>query len=278
MENQKNHSYKLGITQFTDLRSTEFNKKYYTTRKPVISHLPRGRHVRGTMQPDSVDWVLQGKVTSVKNQGKCQTCWTFGATATMESAVAIAGGSLVSLSPQELQDCDGDHSCDGDGNAGGNERQAIDYAHSNGLSSLEAYAFIEGNQTCQVSSSEGKALQPGVVTGWNEVDATEEDMMDAVAQQPVNVGLNAEYGGAVQHYHGGILRNTCTKGDDHAVVIVGYGIEDGVKYWKIKNSWGSGWGEDGYFRLSRGTDQCGVLDDACYPTVSLSSKVATFKD
>merc|ERR1712224_518119 len=107
------------------------------------------------------------------------------------------------------------------------------------------------------------------------VSSTMEDLMDAVAQQPVTVSLNAEASGLVQNYKGGIITADCQKGTDHSVVVTGYGTENGIDYWKIKNSWGSDWGEDGYFRLQRGKDQCGLLDNANYPTVSAPSEAST---
>ena len=53
---------------------------------------------------------------------------------------------------------------------------------------------------------------------------------------------------------------------DHAVLVVGYGTKDGEDYWKVKNSWGTGWGDQGYFYLKRGSNMCGVASYAAYPT------------
>merc|ERR1712050_234393 len=91
--------------------------------------------------------------------------------------------------------------------------------------------------------------------------------MSAVQQQPVSVASEADQS-AFQRYSGGVLTSGCGQQLDHGVTVVGYGEENGTPYWKIKNSWGTSFGEGGYIRVGRQGNQCGVTNDASYPTVS----------
>merc|ERR1711988_1557457 len=96
-------------------------------------------------------------------------------------------------------------------------------------------------------------------------------LLDAVAQQPVSVALEADKN-VFQLYSGGVLDSTsCGKQLDHGVLIVGYGTDSGVDYWKVKNSWGETWGDEGYILIERGSSQrggeCGILKMASFPTV-----------
>jgi len=95
-------------------------------------------------------------------------------------------------------------------------------------------------------------------------------LKNAVAKQPVSVSIEADKS-PIQHYKGGIIDSAdCGTHNDHAVLVIGYGSDKGEDYWLLKNSWGSGWGEKGYFRILRqmnktGKGICGILEGPSYP-------------
>merc|ERR1719188_2658745 len=109
-----------------------------------------------------------------------------------------------------------------------------------------------------------------------DVDKTEGALEAAVAQQPVSVAIEADQG-VFQHYVGGVLTNeACGSNLDHGVLAVGYGVDDGKKYWKVKNSWGTSFGEEGYIRIEKGATEeggeCGIRKMASFPTVAAAGK------
>jgi len=105
----------------------------------------------------------------------------------------------------------------------------------------------------------------------------EQALMEAVSQQPVSIAIEADKM-AFQSYRSGILSTTCGSSLDHGVLLVGYGTENGQDYWKVKNSWGTTYGEDGYVRLLRGkggAGECGLLSGPpSYPVVSGSTLIS----
>lgn len=278
--------FTLKINQFGDLSQEEFKRKYLTLKAPVgadvceeDSHPSRyfgrrgGRTHRFNDLPKSVDWSEEGKVQHVKNQGSCGSCWAFSAIGALESAVAIKTGELPDLSEQQLVDCSkngGNAGCNG-----GLMDNAFEYGEDHPMCSEEQYKYTGRDGKCL--DEDDKLCGDGIkVTGYTDVKkCSKQAMKEALAQQPVSVGVCAE-GLAWQFYFGGIVRWLCGQCLDHGVLAVGYGhggwkALGQVDYIKIKNSWGSGWGEHGYIRVEFEKDNnpgtCGVLAAPSFPSV-----------
>jgi len=268
--NDKNLTYKLGVNQFTDLTGDEVAASY-TGLKPKamwgdVPHL-------GTMQysgkalAGSVDWTTQGAVTPVKNQGQCGSCWSFSTTGALEGAWKIAGNQLTSISEQQFVDCDKvDSGC-----SGGLMDNAFKYAEQNALCTEGSYAYTGRGGSCKASSCT-VGIPKGDVTGFKDVAKDDaQALMEAVMKQPVSIAIEADKS-AFQSYRSGILSSTCGTNLDHGVLLVGYGTEGGTDYWKVKNSWGTTFGENGYIRLARGkggAGECGLLSGPpSFPVVS----------
>jgi len=213
--------------------------------------------------PDgAVDWTTKGVVTGVKDQGQCGSCWTFGTTGGIEGVVALKKGHLTSLSEQQIVDCAG--SFGGAGCNGGSNDIGFKYAQSGGLCTEAAYPYTAKDGTCNSKSCSPSA--DSKVTGYVHVPHGDNGLGAGVDLTPISIGIDADYWGS---YKSGVFCGTCGTTRDHAMLVVGYGTDaTGGAYWKVKNSWGAGWGESGYIRLCRSkTDECGVSDDGTYPTV-----------
>merc|ERR1711988_1550213 len=208
---------------------------------------------------DSMDWVSKGAVTPVKNQQQCGSCWAFSTTGAIEGAYFVASGKLESLSEEDLVQCDhnGDQGC-----SGGLMDNAFSWVSENGICSESSYPYTSGSGrtgTCQ------KGCSPVVtITGHTDVPARNEDALKAaVSKQPVSVAIEADKS-AFQLYRSGVLDSaSCGTQLDHGVLVVGYGT-DGKDYWKVKNSWGATWGEEGYLRMVRNKNMCGIAQQPCY--------------
>lgn len=287
--NAKQLSYTLGVTPFADLTFEEFRTKFVGGFVPMdVENTTVFTKPEGFVMEDDVDWVKNGAVTPVKNQGQCGSCWTFSTTGALEGALYVARKKLVSLSEQEIVSCDagilGGHGC-----GGGNPLQAMGWVKSNGLCSeadgpykcLDQTSSDCKSETCKKSSCTAvlKAagwFSAGDVTAASSVGSTVGDLEAAVARQPVSVAIEADQP-AFQHYKSGVLTDdACGQTLDHAVLAVGYGTDKGQKYWKVKNSWSATWGEAGYIRMARGKTadygECGIRHMAAYPTVKVAEE------
>merc|ERR1712187_218410 len=153
----------------------------------------------------------------------------------------------------------------------------FDYAEATSVCSESSYPYTARDGSCRASSCQ-TALPKGSVSGYKDVKAnSKEDLMSAVAQQPVSIALDGA-GSAFQGYKSGILPGSCGSQLDHGVLAVGYGTDAGTDYWLVKNSWGTSWGMNGYIKLIRGkrfasSGECGLLAEPSYPVVSATVAV-----
>lgn len=214
--------------------------------------------------PDSIDWVAKGKVSKVKDQGSCGSCWTFSTTGSIESAMKIKSNTDVLLSEQQIIDCSvsyGNNGC-----SGGLVEYAYHYLESHELETEAQYPYKASNNKCTAKAQAGDVE----LTSFSEVARFDpEQLAQALQLGPVSVGVDAS-GTAFKWYKNGIITKWCGTSIDHAVLLVGYGTDNGIDYWTIKNSWGPTWGENGYFRILRDMNKkddgmCGVQSTPCYP-------------
>jgi len=266
-ENAKDLPYKLAVNQFADWTAEERQSLlgYHGTAWSGLPHL--GTHRAGDVAPlASIDWVAQGAVTPVKNQGQCGSCWAFSTTGSLEGAWQISSGELVSLSEQQLVDCskNGNQGC-----SGGLMDYGFEFLEGVNICTEGSYPYTATEGSCD-SSSCTVAIPRGGVTGYKDVTGGEAGLLSAVQQQPVSVAIEADQP-SFQFYRSGVMTAACGTKLDHGVLVVGFGQDGGREYWKVKNSWGASWGEEGYIRIARGSNLCGIANQPSYPTVSSSS-------
>jgi len=263
-----------GVTKFSDMTVEEWRATALgldTSRGRPIPEAP-WRQAAAVPEfaemPTRFDWREKGAVTGVKDQGQCGSCWAFSVTGNVEGQYYLKHKELLSFSEQELVDCDtDDHGCQG-----GLPDQAYKFIEFlGGLEEEKDYPYEAKNDVCRLNRTDLKVK----LSGSLDLPKNEADIQKWLyANGPVSIGVNAN---PLMFYRGGVIdvwSFLCrASGIDHGVLLVGFGettnyYNKTVPYWIVKNSWGADWGEKGYFRLFRGSDECGIQDMASSSVVA----------
>lgn len=274
-------TFRLGVNQFSAMSFREWSSSVPgclipRTRPAVPSPEVITKEIirRGIkLNVTSIDWRQKNVITAVKNQGNCGSCWAFSATGSIEAAVAIETGNLVSLSEQQMMDCSrgfGDASCEG-----GLMDNAFTYVEDNhGLDTEANYPYEMRDDTCKKNK---ERIHVSTIRSFHDIRINDEDAIArAVLIGAVSVAIEADQASFMM-YRSGIYTAKCGTALDHGVLIVGYGTSrKGQDYWIVKNSWGAEWGEKGYILLERNikdpSGKCGIALQPSYPVAGPQPK------
>jgi len=250
----------FGLNEFADISPEEFRKSHNgfvpgnDDGERELLDLP------AVTAPNSFSWITQQKVTPVKNQAQCGSCWAFSATENIESVWMIAknltNSNMKPLAPQQIVDCDKqDGGCNG-----GWPRTAYQYViGAKGQDTESSYPYRAVNQACHFLPADVEA----VITSWKYAtqSRSETQMQTAVATvAPLSICVDAAQW---QFYKNGVMTpSQCGTSLDHCVQIVGYDVSASTPYWNVRNSWGASWGESGFIRLAYGHNTCGCAQEA----------------
>nr|XP_034366492.1 cathepsin Q-like isoform X2 [Arvicanthis niloticus] len=263
------NTYTMEVNDFADLTDEEFKNMITGFTFPINDTVKSPwKGALHNALPKSVNWLKEGYVTRVNDQGKCKSCWAFPVTGAIEAQVFKKTGKLIPLSAQNLVDCSkpqGNRGC-----RGGTTYNAFQYVLQNGgLEAETTYPYKAKEGVCRYNPNNSLAT----ITTFVPLSEDEDVLMDAVATKgPVAAGINVVYS-SLRFYKKGIYHEPrCKRFVNHAVLVIGYGFdgneEDGKNYWLIKNSWGKQWGLGGYMKLAKDkNNHCGIATFAQYPII-----------
>eukprot|EP00877_Chromochloris_zofingiensis_P008580 jgi/Chrzof1/3976/Cz13g15200.t1 len=287
--NSKHETHWLGMNVHADLSHDEYKQKYALGlnkyQRSNLENRPQSfkyANLSADNLPQLVDWRQSNAVAEVKNQMNCGSCWAFSTTGAVEGINAIVTNDLVSLSEQELVDCDTtkDKGC-----SGGLMDFAFDFIHENGgIDTEDDYPYTAQDGSCQEKKRNRRVV---TIDGYEDVPPFDEvALKKAASRQPISVAIEADQR-SFQLYMGGVFDDeNCGQQLDHGVLVVGYGTEHkpssheeagddesskSHNYWIVKNSWGPEWGDHGYIRLRMGRGKAGMCGIAMQPSYPLKN-------
>jgi cathepsin B len=222
-------------------------------------------------------WPQCPSVMLVRDQSACGSCWAFGSTESFNDRLCIATGNKDILSATDVLGCC-EWTC-GNGCNGGYPQMAWSYFHRTGIVTDSCYPYpfpacahhVDSKTYPACPSSDyrtpscNRTCADGTTFSSDKVKAassysinSEQDIMREISTKgPVTAAFTV-FADFVTYKSGVYQHTTGQELGGHAIEIVGYGEDDGVKYWTVKNSWNPSWGSDGYFNILRGQDECGI--------------------
>ncbi|XP_065367632.1 uncharacterized protein LOC135960300 [Calliphora vicina] len=259
-------SYEMAVSPFSDMDFNEIEKSYMglkmTEKDEELfrnSTLYEPSKKQRSALPHYVDWRESGAITAVKDQKSCGSCWAFASVGALEAHYFLKYKKTILLSEQNLVDCVAENwGCDG-----GWMVPSFNYVRENfGINTESVYPYEAVDGQCRHQPYNGVTNNGYMVTSPDN----EDHLQFAVAYEgPVTVSVHANDN--FINYKSGIFDDPdCSQIANHAVLVVGYGTENGQDYWLIKNSWGTHWGDNGYVKMARNKgSQCAIAKHVSYP-------------
>jgi len=268
--NSGNGSYRAGVNHMSDWTAEEYQTLLGLKNMDVTSEEPMFPFT-GVPNSAGIDWRdTKGVVSAVKDQGQCGSCWAFSATEAVESAYVIAGNDPVIMAPQELVDCETgtfkSHGCNG-----GWYYYAYQWLAKNKTMKESDYPYTSGTtgKSTKCAYDESKGVTN--VSSYKQVSKNTDSIKAALELGPVNVAVSAG-NDVFRNYTSGIVTEAdgCPTRVDHAIVAVGWGVEDDVEYYIVRNSWNTTWGDKGYIKIGTAPGKvgvCGINGYVYYPII-----------
>jgi len=228
----------------------------------VESNLPVHSYDDVSDVPASFDATTQWPdfIHPIRNQEQCGSCWAFAASEVLSDRYGIAtnGSENAVLSPESLVSCDKtDMGCQG-----GNLNNAWNYLRDTGITTDKCFPYTAGGgnaPACQSTCTDGSAMKLYKSADAYNLKSVADIQKDIMTNGPVEAGFTVYK--SFMSYKSGVYTKHWYEFSalgGHAVKIVGWGTEDKTDYWLIANSWGPTWGLEGFFKIKRGVNECGI--------------------
>jgi cathepsin L len=270
-------SFKMAINEFGDLTNAEYRARFDGMRAALAKHQMsrRAAEVRRRMLGvanghddksadllgvESLDWREKGIVAPIQSEGQCGACYTLAALDSVNAAWALKTSLLVVASNQQILDCSGPEG--NQGCNGGFPDQVFQYIVDNkGICQDPDYSWraVQGN--CMANN----CTRVMTITGFKDLPVGDETALFAAAGKTVvSIAIDAS-AQSFQFYKSGVFDDPqCPTQLEHTMAVVGYGSDSGKPYWIMRNVWGGAWGEQGYVRMVRGKNMCGLANQPSY--------------
>jgi Papain family cysteine protease/Cathepsin propeptide inhibitor domain (I29) len=277
--NAKNLSFKLGIGPFTDLTNEEFREKHLMKTRDLLKIMSNESYSEDKYQAQGqMDFKLgQTKINWMNSfraplrQGACASSWAFSTVASLEGNYQKNFGDYLRFSHQQLIDCDTSNY----GRRAGWVSESLKYVKEKGIAFEDWYSYMnEGNPVAR--ECRYKYITPNyILDSFEECpfgSCNRSKILSMLSQGPLSAVMDGEGNGYFKDYKSGVLDMPCTS-INHAINIIGVDSDEIDGYYIGRNSWGTNWGENGYFRMrfNDSTQSCFMDSAAFRPNVKRSS-------